>query len=45
MVWPTSAVAQARLSLAAALNKLSQMFAIAALREEQSHKDAIILRF
>ncbi len=38
-IWPISAVAQGRRSLANALNKLSQLLAM----EEQSHKDALFL--
>jgi multidrug resistance protein MdtO len=46
-IWPISALDRARQSLAAALNKLSQMIAIApvALREEQSKKDALFFAF
>ena len=47
LIWPTTVVEQAKLSLAAALSKLSQMMAITppTLREEQAHKDALFFAF
>lgn len=47
LIWPTTVVEQAKLSLAAALSKLSQMMAIKppTLREEQAHKDALFFAF
>jgi multidrug resistance protein MdtO len=47
LIWPTSVGAQAKLSLADALYKLSQMMAIEpiALRADQSHKDELFFAF
>lgn len=47
LIWPTSAVAQARKALANALNKLSHMMAITpeAIRGEQTLKDDLFLAF